>query len=266
MQIKINGASGILTFESGTVQPTRAHIRRIIHPFSKLALQIAGEEIEYELGYPSDLIPFGPQSAVFDSFLQKINIGDIGKIDINDKQFKVRLADINHSMPAKEYSNEDKIAQATTLRELGNEFYKKKKFVEAKQAYRNSLYWSGIIGFKTEEDQTKKTEMAGKIISNLSAIHFFEKNWATTVTCCNKVIEMSKTTDNIVKNINTVYLRLAEAQERQNNFDLSFQATDLIKSPTAPEEKRIKTIQDRIASKTRKNDEVMSKRLKNLFA
>ena len=106
MQIKINGASGILTFESGTVQPTRAHIRRIIHPFSKLALQIAGEEskpsvlrintvstslVEYELGYPSDLIPFGPQSAVFDSFLQKINIGDIGKIDINDKQFKVFL-------------------------------------------------------------------------------------------------------------------------------------------------------------------------------
>jgi len=77
---------------------------------------------------------------------------------------------------------------------------------------------------------------------------------------------MSKTTDNIVKNINTVYLRLAEAQERQNNFDLSIQAIDLIKDPTAPEEKRMKTIQDRIASKTKKNDEVMSKRLKNLFA
>ena len=83
---------------------------------------------------------------------------------------------------------------------------------------------SGITGFKTEEEQTKKTEMAGKIISNLSAIHFFEKNWSTTVTCCNKVVEMSKITDNIVKNINTVYLRLAEAQERQNNFDLSIQA------------------------------------------
>ena len=66
--------------------------------------------------------------------------------------------------------------------------------------------------------------MAGKIISNVSAIHFFEKNWATTVTCCNKVIEMSKTTDNIVKNINTVCLRLAEAQEQQNNFDLSVEA------------------------------------------
>jgi hypothetical protein len=44
VQIKINGASGILTFESATVQPMRAHIRRIIHPFSKLVLQIAGEE------------------------------------------------------------------------------------------------------------------------------------------------------------------------------------------------------------------------------
>jgi hypothetical protein len=92
---------------------------------------------------------------------------------------------------------------------------------------KTSPFWShksGITGFKTEEEQTKKTEMAGKIISNLSAIHFFEKNWATTVTCCNKVIDMRKTTDNIVKNINTVYLRLAEAQERQNNFDLSVQA------------------------------------------
>ena len=83
---------------------------------------------------------------------------------------------------------------------------------------------SGITGFKTEEAQTKKTEMAGKIISNLSAIHFFERNWATTVTCCNQVVKMCETADNIVKNINTVYLRLAEAQERQNNFCLSNQA------------------------------------------
>jgi len=83
---------------------------------------------------------------------------------------------------------------------------------------------SGITGFKTEEAQTKKTEMAGKIISNLSAIHFFERNWATTVTCCNQVVKMYETTDNIVKNINTVYLRLAETQERQNNFCLSNQA------------------------------------------
>ena len=44
VQIKINGASGTLTFESARVKPTRAHIRRIIHPFSKVALQIAGEE------------------------------------------------------------------------------------------------------------------------------------------------------------------------------------------------------------------------------
>jgi len=50
-------------------------------------------------------------------------------------------------MPAKEYSDEDKIAQATTLRELGNEFYKAKKFVKAKQAYRNSLYWRKVINF-----------------------------------------------------------------------------------------------------------------------
>ena len=87
----------------------------------------------------------------------------------------------------------------------------------------------------------------------------------------------------IVKNINTVHLRLAESQERLNNFDLSSQAigkkncqiiglkgkllrSDLIKDPSPAEEKRIKTIQDRIAAKTKKNDEVMSKRLKNLFA
>ena len=125
--------------------------------------------------------------------------------------------------------------------------------------------------------------MAGKIISNLSAIHAFEKNWPTTVTCCNQVIKMSKEMPNvtIVKNINTVHLRLAEAQERLNNFDLSNQAIgkknlpnielksvclDLIKNPSPAEEKRISTIQDRISAKTKKNDEVMSKRLKNLFA
>ena len=85
----------------------------------------------------------------------------------------------------------------------------------------------------------------------------------------------------IVKNINTVHLRLAEAQERLNNFDLSNQAIgkknlpnielksvclDLIKNPSSAEKKRISTIQDRISAKTKKNDEVMSKRLKNLFA
>jgi len=98
VQIKINGASGSLTFESARVKPTRAHIRRIIHPFCKVVLQIAGEEIQYELGYPSDLIPYGPQSAVFDSFLQKINIGDIAIMEINDKQFKVFLGMVYYNL------------------------------------------------------------------------------------------------------------------------------------------------------------------------
>ena len=155
---------------------------------------------------------------------------------------------MNHSIPLKNVDNDQRTEYSNDLRNVGNNFYKSENYDSAMTAYKGALYWASI---SNESDRNQRLKLQGQIFGNLSAIHFQRKCYELSIACTTRVTEIAAKQPDVVKNINSILIRRADALTFLNQFEQAKEDIAGIKNATEREQKRIQTIATKIESKTK---------------
>jgi tetratricopeptide (TPR) repeat protein len=155
------------------------------------------------------------------------------------------VIEVHYSIPLVSVSDDQKLDLAENLRSVGNDFYKQAKYSSALIGYKNGLFWACI----TENDLRLKP--IAQMYGNMSAIHFQVKNYELAIKCASEALQIAEKVPEVVKNINALYIRRADAYAKLNTFPEAKKDLESIKNATEVEIKRISTITANIDLKTK---------------
>jgi len=166
------------------------NVAKVIHPFSTVLIDfvefkesddVVKQEERYELGYPSDIVPYGEISEGFDCAIRKMHPDEEATLSLKSKvdtsnrhRYQVRIVSVCHSIPISSMNDSRKLSYSEDLRQRGNEFYREKSFESALLCYKNALYWASIA---SDDNRMMRFEIQGQIFANISALHFQRKSY-----------------------------------------------------------------------------------------
>jgi len=254
------------------------NVAKVIHPFSTVLIDfvefkesddVVKQEERYELGYPSDIVPYGEISEGFDCAIRKMHPDEEATLSLKSKvdtsnrhRYQVRIVSVCHSIPISSMNDSRKLSYSEDLRQRGNEFYREKSFESALLCYKNALYWASIA---SDDNRMMRFEIQGQIFANISALHFQRKSYELAVHCCGRVLDDKKFQKKI-KNLNALLIRRADANSQLNEFDLVKNDLSRLTNPSRAEASRTKAILNDIAIRQKKTDSQMAQRLSNMFS